>query len=193
MSVAAQADRQSPIMWWSNTLRGRFLLKGRRPGQGFWSQTSSRKNRRSAAQPSGGGEGSSSIGANATWVVAERGSAVRQPLRMQPIEPLHEGGILPPADAVGTGEGPTVQAVAQPDPTRRPAGPTVQQAEIEEQVDLVEEQPSSGSAPLAPNPGQGSRWWWYQGSPAPAGRVGPGYGSRGRGRPRHPVTLGVWG
>jgi hypothetical protein len=31
--------------------------KRRRPGQGFWSQTSSQKNRRSTAQLSGGGEG----------------------------------------------------------------------------------------------------------------------------------------
>jgi hypothetical protein len=34
MSVIAQAKSQSPIMWWSNSLRGRFLLMSRRPRSG---------------------------------------------------------------------------------------------------------------------------------------------------------------
>jgi hypothetical protein len=80
MSVAAQAACQSPIMWRSDTLRGRFLLNNRRPGQGFWSQTSSRKNRRSTVQPSGGGVGSCSIGANATPIpVSIAGREGREP------------------------------------------------------------------------------------------------------------------
>jgi hypothetical protein len=86
MSVAAQADCQSPHHVLVAHLRGRFLLNGRRPGQGFWSQTSSQKNRRSTAQLSGGGEGSCSIGANATWSSANGLVCVTNLLADQPSQ-----------------------------------------------------------------------------------------------------------
>ena len=96
MSVAAQADCQSPHHVLVEHPTWSIPAKRRRPGQGFWSQASSQKNRRSTAQLSGGGEGFCSIG-ECRLVVCERPC-----LRNQPV-----GRLAIPGDTVGEHRQPT--------------------------------------------------------------------------------------
>jgi hypothetical protein len=51
---------------------------------------------------------------------------------------------------------PAVQAVAQPDPIWRPAGPTVQQAEIQAEVALVSGAAAAGKRPRCREPEPGA-------------------------------------
>jgi len=75
-----------PIMCWSNTLRGRFLPNG---ADQVRASGARRVRRRTGDQPpssSGGGEGSCSIGANATWSSANGLVSVTNLLADQPSQ-----------------------------------------------------------------------------------------------------------
>jgi hypothetical protein len=88
-------------------------------------------------------------------VVAEHGAADGQPLGVVTVEVVGQGFALPPADAARVGCCPAVQPVAQGDPTRRPARPAVDEAEIKEEVLLIDRVvgPGIGLVGAEPRPG----------------------------------------
>ena len=88
-------------------------------------------------------------------VVAEGGAADGQPFGVVSVEVVGQGFVPPPADAARVGGCPAVQPVAQGDPTRRPARPAVDQAEMEEEVLLVDRVVGAGICLVGAEPRPG--------------------------------------
>jgi hypothetical protein len=77
-------------------------------------------------------------------VVPDRRLAARQPFVVQAVEPVRQGGVLPPPDPPRSGHRPAPGTLAQPDAPGGPAGSAVSDAEIEEQVRLIRRAPQRG-------------------------------------------------